>query len=711
MNDDQVELSQNAPSLTKWKDEPSVYDLKEDLSMATSTQATAVANINTWLDNLNLTGAADRKAAKSKKGRSTVQPKLIRKQAEWRYSSLSEPFLSTEDVFNISPTTYEDKYSARQNELVLNNQFNTKMDKVKFIDEFVRTAVDEGTVILRVGWDTEEEEVTEEEPIYEYYDPTSEDMFVLQQAMQRQQSDPGGFQAITPAHVKASLKRTEEFGEIGIARQVGVEEVKRIKVTKNQPTLEICDFRSLYVDPTCKGDLSKAEFVIYSYETSRDALEKDGRYKNLEHILTSSTDIPSQAEYENSSMDTNFSDKARQKFTMWEYWGNRDINKDGTTVPIVASWVGQVMVRMEENPFPDQQHPFISVQYLPVRKSTYGEPDGELLKDNQDIIGATTRGMIDLMARSANGQTGVAKNALDAVNRAKYDRGEDFEYNPQVDPVRGFYMHKFAEIPNAAPLMLQYQNSEADSLTGVTAFSGGLKGQSLGDTATGVRGVLDAASKRELGILRRLGEGLLQAARKIISMNAEFLSEEEVVRVTNDEFATVRRDDLPGNFDLRLGISSAESDNQKAEELAFMLQTTGQNLGVEFTTMILEEIARLRKMPTLAKKISEWQPTPDPMEQKKAQLENLLLEAQIQQIYASSENDKAEADLDRAKAITEQAKAINLQAETDHKNLNFVEQESGVTQARDLERSGAQAKANIALKVVEKALNPTKGQE
>ena len=40
----------------------------------------------------------------------------------------------------------------------------------------------------------------------------------------------------------------------------------------------------------------------------------------------------------------------------------------------------------------------------------------QLLKDNQQIIGAVTRGMIDLMGKSANGQTGRLKNALDFLN-------------------------------------------------------------------------------------------------------------------------------------------------------------------------------------------------------------------------------------------------------------------------------------------------------
>ena len=54
--------------------------------------------------------------------------------------------------------------------------------------------------------------------------------------------------------------------------------------------------------------------------------------------------------------------------------------------------------------------------------------------------------------------------------------------------------------------------------------------------AAGIRGVLDAASKREMAILRRLAKGMTEIGNKIIAMNAVFLSEKEVIRVTNKEF-------------------------------------------------------------------------------------------------------------------------------------------------------------------------------
>ena len=396
-----------------------------------------------------------------------------------------------------------------------------------------------------------------------------------------------------------------------------------------------------------------------------------------------------------------FNDKARKKFVVHEYWGFWDIDGSGMVKPFVASWVGNTLIRMEENPFPDKKIPFVIEQYLPVRGDVYGEPDGALLEDNQKVAGAVTRGMIDIMGKSANGQTGVRKDALDITNRRKFDKGQDYEFNVNVDPRQAIFMHTFPEIPNSAQFMLQLQNMEAESLTGVKSFSNGVSGQGLGDVAAGVRGALDAASKRELGILRRLSAGMVKIGRKFISMNSEFLSDEEIVRITNDQFVKIRKDDLAGNFDLKLSISTAEEDNNKAEQLAFMLQTIGPNSDPELSKMILADITRLRKMPDLAHKIESFKPEPDPLQQKKAELEIALLEAQIAAENARAQRDSAQAQLDMAKIGTEGAKAGHLKSDADLKNLNFVEQESGVTQERDLQKSGEQARSQAQLKTLD----------
>jgi hypothetical protein len=467
--------------------------------------------------------------------------------------------------------------------------------------------------------------------------------------------------------------------------------------------IEICNLNNVVVDPSCMGNLDKAGFVIYSFESSLSELEKDGKYKNLDKIVPSGSSILSQPDHilADNRTSFNFADEPRKKFVVYEYWGFWDIDGTGVVKPIVAAWAENTLIRMEENPYPDKKIPFVITQYLPVRKAIYGEPDGALLEDNQKIIGAVTRGMIDVMGKSANGQTGIRKDMLDITNRRRYDKGLDYEFNPNVDPRQGIHMHVYPEIPQSAQYMLGLQNMEAESLTGVKSFSSGVSGASLGDVAAGVRGALDAASKRELGILRRLSDGITEIGRKIISMNAEFLSDKEVIRITNEEFVEIRRDDLPGNFDIKLSISTAEEDNNKAQELAFMLQTMGNNQDPELSKIILSDIAKLRKMPDLAEKIENFEPKPDPMAQRQAELQIQLLEAQLRKEMAQAMEAEANAQLTMAKIGTEQVKQGDIKASTDQKTLDFVEQESGLKQERDLQKSGEQARSQAQLKVLD----------
>jgi hypothetical protein len=212
--------------------------------------------------------------------------------------------------------------------------------------------------------------------------------------------------------------------------------------------------------------------------------------------------------------------------------------------------------------------------------------------------------------------------------------------------------------------------------------------------AQGIKTAMDAASKREMAILRRLAKGMSQIGDKIIAMNGAFMSEEETIRVTAEEFVTVRRDELIGNFDLIVDISTAEVDNQQSQDLAFMLQTLGPKADWGFVSMILSEIARLKRMPELAKKILAFKPQPDPMQQQ-------LMQMQIQKEQSEIDKNNAQAELYRA-----QARAAGAVA--DKNNLDFVEQETGTKHARDMEKQGAQAEANQSLEVTKAMLKGRK---
>lgn len=684
-----------SPALTNWANEPQVPTLKLDLEAARPAHDTMVMKIDRW-NNLNRVEGNAR--APKVKGRSQVQPKLIRRQAEWRYSALSEPFNSSEDLFDVKPTTFEDADGARQNQMVLNWQFRTKINRVSFMDNYVRANVDEGTAIVRLGWNRITVDVEEEVPVWEYVTPsTAEEVQALQQAIEAKQENPRGFKEQATPEMQEAVSFYEENNQPVVVTQIGTEKIKTEKVIDNRPTLEIVNPKNFYWDPSCGDDLTKASFVIATFETCKADLQKEPkRYKNLEFVNWESASPVSESDHTPKSIDTNFnfSDEARKRIVAYEYWGLYDIQGDGVLVPIVATWIGNTLIRLEENPFPDGLPPFVVAPYMPVKRQLMGEPDAELLEDNQKILGAVTRGMIDLLGRSANAQQGFAKGMLDIVNRRRYENGQDYEFNPNMPPQNSIVEHKYPEIPQSAMLMIQLMNQESEALTGVKAFSGGLSGNAYGDVAAGIKGILDAASKREMAILRRLSAGLVLIGKKIIAMNQVFLSEEETVRVTNEQFVTVKREDLAGDYDLVVDISTPEVDAAKASDLAFMLQTMGPNMDFGITKLILIQIARLKRMPELVHQIEAFEPKPDPLVQK-------LRELEIEEKMKSIEKLQSEINLNNAKAQREATQA-------EQTALDTVETETGTKHARELEKSRAQATGNQDLEVTKALVKPKK---
>jgi len=571
-------------------------------------------------------------------GRSKIVSRDIKKQLEWMLPTLADPFLSTPDIIKCNPITYEDVEAARQNEILLNTQFCRKFPRYNFIMKSLKVLATEGTLVVQTGWDYEDAEIE------------------------------------TMVETVVSDEITgEEF--ITLAKQVNT------VVKKNQPTAVVCRNEDIFMDPTCMDDIDKCQFVIHRYETDLSTLKSDGRYKNLDKI-TAEGHNRDYGFYPEDKTYFNFADDARKKLVVYEYWGNYDVNDDGIAEPIVCAWVGNTIIRLQSNPYPDKKPPFIIVPFNAVPFQMHGESLASVIGDNQKVKTAIIRGVIDNMAQSNNGQIGLKKGALDMANRKKFLAGKNFEYNGMPSD---FWQGSYNQIPGSAFDMLSIMNNEIESQTGVKSFSGGINASALGSTATGARGALDATATRRMSLVRNVAENLIKPLmRKWMAYNSEFLEEEEVIRITNDEFVPIRRDDLDGNIDIDISISTAEDNSAKAQELSFLLQTMGPNQDFELNKMLMAEIARLSRMPQLEKQIKAFQPQPDPMaeqlkqvEMMKLQLEIELMKAEIRDKNARAGENEIDAQVKLAKAKVEEAKARKLGSEADNMDLDFLMKNEG----------------------------------
>src|SRR5574344_1084684 len=603
--------------------------LKADLNAANIMRTEWFNKMADWRNETNGMPYGNEEAGKSK-----IISKDIKKQLEWMLPSLADPFLSTPDIIKCNPVTAEDVLSARQNQLLLNTQFCRKFPRYNFIMKSLKVLATEGTVTIQTGWDYEDEEVE------------------------------------TMMETVAGDESTgEEY--ITMAKQ------KQTVITKNQPTAKVCRNEDIYIDPPRMDDMDKCQFVIHRYETDISTLRADGRYKNLDKVAAYEGQNRDYGFYPQDYTYFQFKDEPRKKMVVYEYWGNYDVNEDGIAEPIVCAWIGNTIIRLQSNPYPDKKPPFVVVPFNAVPFQIHGESLASVIGDNQKVKTAVVRGIIDNMAQSNNGQVGMRKGALDIANRKKFLAGRNFEYNGTPND---FWQGSYNQIPGSAFDMMNIMNNEIEAQTGVKSFSGGINAGSLGSTATGARGALDATATRRISLVRNIAENLIKPLmRKWMSYNAEFLDEEEVVRITNEEFVPIRRDDLLGNIDIDISISTAEDNSAKAQELSFLLQTMGPNQDFEINKLLMAEIARLSRMPELEQKILGYQPQPDPaaeqmkqMQMQEMQLKLQLMQAEIKDNLARVGENEIDAKFKVAKMKTELVKVRKLGSEADGMDLDFL---------------------------------------
>ena len=694
----------------EWKNEPTFDDLNNDLTEAMYSHEEFKAKLLIRKEYFD--GGPEIKAPA---GRSKHRPKLIRKNAEWKYPAIEDPFLSTTDMFKINPRTAEDEHAAKQNELILNYQWNTKIKKVKLVNDISRADVNEGTVIVKVGWDAEWGTKIVEKDQDTFY--SAEESFIMFNKMiQNGEMTPDEAQAMMDSG-KLIKKGTEK---------VYVEEETLIK---NQPTYEVCNSANVIIDPTCDGDISKATFLIHEYSTSMAELRKNeyiktvekikeldestgtsveveitketGFYKNLDSINIDEVEFIND-EYGSQAANTfKHKDKTRRKIRAYEYWGYWDINGDGKLTSIVATWVGNTMIRLEENPFPHKKIPFVITTYMPVQREIHGETDGDLLIENQEAIGKMVRAALDITSQQAVGQEFIDEQLFPTpVQKANYENGKTVFFRHGLDPKSSIHRRSVDPIPNSVFNIIEMENADAESLTGTKSFSGGIGSQALGNVAAGIRSAMDATSKRELSILRRLNQLFNDIARLTIANNQAFLSEEEIIRVSND-YVKIRRDDLAGEFDLIVDVSTPEQDNDKAEKLYKLMQTNAASMDPKLAVAHYVKLAELWKLPDLAKKVEEVantpvEPSPEQKEILRLQLEKeqqaleneklkqMLIIKQMEEIDSkiherisrSLEND-ADIQSKSANALLKEEQARNLRSKTDLLDQEFARKQNG----------------------------------
>ena len=653
----------------EWDKYPDLEEIKSSIMSGVSQTSSKTAVINEEYEAMESGGRFECPANGSKL-RSKIKPKYIKKFMGWRIPALKAPLL---DRYLFSTDATGGTYKvASMHSRILNYTFNKELHKTQLLNKVVDNFSKQGTIIGKVEW---EEKISEEQ--------------------------------------------TEVLSDSG--EVVGVETVNH--VVQNSASVKVVDVGNMIVSPECKYNIDDAKYLVHIDKIKISDMRLDDRYSYIEEVvLTESTSSMNGHDIINND---SLPEEAKEYY-VHEYWGYFPIHGGNQLVPIIMSWIGETVVRLEVNEFGET--PFVLAPYIYDSESIFGTTDIALLMDNQEINGSLIRGMLDIMGKNAIGQRGTLKNALDTEERKKFEAGEDYEVNSTINNINDVSL-----VTNYEPVqpvvfdMLRLASNESESLTGIRPFADGVNSGSLGDVASGIKEANASADMRTEDIFSNLQYWFIEVGKKMASLNRMLLTDEQLVLITGEPEqieVPVPPENIPPDIDpssvppmwipnpllqqfrdfepktsIQVVLMSVAKRENKMQMLNMRLQTNAAVLKPHQVSRYNAELERLAGNYELARQFEE-ESIPTEEEERSLRLDNDMKQleveyrqAQIRDLNARAAENEVDMQLKQAKVTSENAKAKELNSRADAKDLEFVRKESGQEHQEKLETE--QQKADL----------------
>jgi len=618
-----------------------LQELKEDYSSAKEAKASPESKIAKWRKYYKA-----KPLGNEKKGKSKYVSKDIKKLLKWQLPILLEPFVNTPEIVRCQGLTPEDVEKAKSREALLNYWFCRVFNRYNFLKKAIKLAQVESIVVVQTSWKYR----TKKETIIETIE------------------NEAGFQ--------------EE------------REVEITKVVENNPDAKIIKFENVFIDPTAED--GEPEFVIIRYETTFSNLRENTSWLNQDAVerlakkkLSDTEDEQSNSELyqdrmideEENGADRDFetSDVSRKKIMVYEYWGKYDINEDGIAENIVCVWAEDEILKLEDNPYPDDEIPFVIFNFDEEPFSIVGESQVEDLYDKSHLITLITRGLIENIASANIGQIGIPDGALNPIEEAKFLNGQNFKFNKQFGDIWQSNYNSLGTTPLQALDMFKREN---ESLSGITEIALGQQTKVL--SATQAQGLDTATNRRLNDIVVNISENLIKPIlKKWLSYASEFMSETEMVTLLGNKHVPIQREDISDRVHMEMIVTTLNADDQKSRKLSFLLQTAQQGQDPNIVKMLYTKMLKLDKMYEEAEELKNYSPEPDEYTIQIKNLEIAKLEAEIEQIRTKTLQISKDAEL-------KHYKSIDTKNNADIKDLEFAERINGENHKRDLDKIALQ---------------------
>ena len=242
---------------------------KTDFELAEVDQKGHLERISKWRSEYE-----GNKYGNEKEGKSEVVNRDIKKYASWLESSVLDVFTSTDSIVRCYPATPRSTKFAKCAETILNAQFCRQFNRFNFMSQAVSTLLKDGICVVKTGWDYAEDKrkifYNIDTPLSMLGQPLQPEI-PEEQLQQLAQQNPEQAQLL-------KLASTPMLNELGKQVYHHEEQSKEeIVPIINNPTATLCRNEDIYLDPTCFGDMSKANFIVHRYLSDLSSLQLDGR--------------------------------------------------------------------------------------------------------------------------------------------------------------------------------------------------------------------------------------------------------------------------------------------------------------------------------------------------------------------------------------------------------------------------------------------------
>jgi hypothetical protein len=589
--------------------------------------------------------------------RANVSRFTVAKQVNSLAPALTGAIFSDATPFEIRPrpNTHQDTARAWK-ELVAE-----LLEQISFKQELsygIQGMVNQGTVIFKVGWETE----TTVETHY-----------------RRKKAPP---QVTMPLGNKMTIF-TEESDEF---------EAVDVEVTHNRPVFEKCELGEVFVDPKWKSpnQLWKAKWIVHEkYLDYNDLtlLRENPDYDIPSDDVLRAMFMPDAAEQTESIEGTEESLKANLSI---HHAANRD--EDFTEDPLLKpmqllEWWSKTQKRVVlqkkcvicNKPHGLPEKPFLSANYWDIDNAGYGMGVGRIAGADQRVEQGLINALLDILAFAVQPEYAVARGA-NVPTQDQRRRLGGIRLVDGADATKAISLVAQPQVPPDAWRAIQAVVGSSESATGADQASvqGSIpgKGSSIVRTGTGAGIVGNASTTRLQSPLERIIDGVflpfLKFLYRMVKERMPISEIRDVLAERTEDLVVDFQDfmDSTIKFDTLAGTRLA-ARNRMAQALPFLLEVFGNQALVSQLSETGWKVNAM-ELVNMVLDMSEWKNKRDlvvPMtpEEKQSQQQNnpaaVKAQADAQQMQIKHANDMELEDKKIAGRIA--AKSI----ETTHKPL------------------------------------------